>query len=137
MTELFEFLGTYWWILIVLIVFVYSAFEEWLNFKTEQRKIGASTEEMEAELDALRSEWEAERKRLNQRIQNLETIVTSEAWDTATQSREPGSTQAEAQDAVENEAPLRDALRDEEEGAQSRTQQEDKAARLARRLRNR
>ena len=141
MTELFEFLGTYWWILIVLIVFVYSAFEEWLKFKTEQRKIGASAEEMEAELDALRSEWDAERKRLNQRIQNLETIVTSEAWDTAmqgsAQSSVQDSAQTEAQNAMEDEAPLRDALLDEEDSAQGSTQQEDKAARLARRLRNR
>jgi hypothetical protein len=122
MTELLEFLGTYWWILIILIVFVYSAFEEWLEFKTEQRKIGSSTEELETELKALRQEWEAERERLNRRIQHLETIVTSEAWDTRS-----------------DEAPSEPLLSDELEESVSSSQdsQEQQAERLARRLRNR
>ncbi|MFO8232706.1 MAG: hypothetical protein R6U20_08570 [Longimonas sp.] len=119
MTELLEFLGTYWWILIVLIVFVYSAFEEWLEFKTEQRKIGASTEETEEKLEALRTEWEAERKRLNRRIQHLETIVTSEAWD-----------RAHSDDALQE--PLLDDMEPED-----RSSHEEKAEQLAQRLRNR
>jgi len=118
MTELLDFLGTYWWILIVLIVFAYSAFEEWLEFKTEQRKIGASTEETEEKLDALRSEWEAERERLNRRIQHLETIVTSEAWD-----RVHGDASSE---------PLLDDL-----DAPKEPSHKEQAERLAQRLRNR
>jgi biopolymer transport protein ExbB/TolQ len=119
MTELLEFLGTYWWILIILIVFVYSAFEEWLEFKTEQRKIGSSTEEMEAELQSLRHEWETERKRLNRRIQHLETIVTSEVWDRAHSDR---ASQESLLDDMESE---------------DQSSQEEKAERLAQRLRNR
>ncbi|PEN06576.1 hypothetical protein CRI93_09870 [Longimonas halophila] len=119
MTELLEFLGTYWWILIVLIVFVYSAFEEWLEFKTEQRKIGASAEETEEKIDALRSECKAERERLNRRIQHLETIVTSEAWDRAHSDRA-------------SQEPLLDDM-----DSKDRSSQEEKAERLAQRLRNR
>jgi len=122
MTELFEFLGTYWWILIVLIVFAYSAFEEWLEFKTEQRKIGASTEETDEKLEALRGEWEAERKRLNRRIQHLETIVTSEAWDVA--HSDPDG------------APLLDTI-DMPDASPHEEQHEEQAARLAERLRRR
>lgn len=119
MTELLEFLGTYWWILIILLVFGYSAFEEWLEFKTEQRKIGSSTEEIEAELRALQQEWKAERERLNRRIQHLETIVTSEAWDRAHSDRT-------------SQEPLLDDVEPEDLSSQ-----EEKAERLARRLRNR
>lgn len=122
MTELFEFLGTYWWILIILIVFVYSAFEEWLKFKTEQRKIGSSTEEMEAELQALRQEWAAERERMNRRIQHLETIVTSEAWDARRSESSSGDSAAPLLDSVESD---------------DLSSQEERAKRLAQRLRNR
>lgn len=138
MAELLDFLGSYWWVLLVFTVFIYSAFEEWLQFKKEQRKIGTSTEETEEKLDELREEWEAERKRLNKRIQHLETIVTSDVWDAAygaSSDRPDRSGKFDAGDAAETSTspgPLLDDL-----DAPDDPSHEEKAERLARRLRNR
>ncbi|MES3630656.1 MAG: hypothetical protein PPP56_10885 [Longimonas sp.] len=137
MAELLDFLGSYWWVLLIFTVFIYSAFEEWLQFKTEQRKIGASTKETEEKLDELRSEWDAERKRLNKRIQHLETIVTSDVWDAAygassDASDRSGTSAGDTTETSTSHSPLLDDL-----DAPDELSHEEKAERLARRLRNR
>lgn len=61
-----------------------AGYKEWLQFKSKQQELGASTQEVEATIRRLRdrlNEVEQERDALVKRIQNLETIVTSEAWD--------------------------------------------------------
>ena len=61
-----------------------AGYKEWLQFKSKQQELGASTQEVEATIQRLRDrleEVEQEREALVKRIQNLETIVTSEAWD--------------------------------------------------------
>lgn len=73
-----------WWVLIPLAAIAVGAFSEWLKFREKQERLGVSTDEMEDELEALRTalaESEAQRAALDRRIQNLETIVTSETWD--------------------------------------------------------
>ena len=60
-------------------------FFEWLKFKRQTSQIGNTTSELEDAVISLRDEVDTlreERRALNQRIQNLEAIVTSEAWDT-------------------------------------------------------
>ncbi|NBB87063.1 MAG: hypothetical protein GVY12_12725 [Bacteroidetes bacterium] len=81
MEAFFTFLASYWWILFIFAGMGYSAFDEWLDFKKEQRKLGASTEAMGDDLEALRDEWKQERARLTRRIEHLEAIVTSQTWD--------------------------------------------------------
>ncbi len=59
-------------------------YQEWLKFRAKQQKLGASTQEVEETIRALRERLERveqERDALVSRVQNLETIVTSEAWD--------------------------------------------------------
>lgn len=81
MDAFFTFLASYWWILLIFSGMGYGAFEQWLDFKKEQRKLGASTEAVSGDLDALREEWKQERARLTRRIEHLEAIVTSQTWD--------------------------------------------------------
>ena len=81
MEAFFTFLASYWWILLIFAGMGYGAFEEWLDFKKEQRKLGASTEAVGDDLEALRDEWTQERARLTRRIEHLEAIVTSQTWD--------------------------------------------------------
>jgi|GEM_PF-599616 len=81
MDALFTFLASYWWILLIFAGMGYGAFEEWLDFKREQRKLGASAEEMSEDLTDLKQEWKEERVRLTRRIEHLEAIVTSQTWD--------------------------------------------------------
>ena len=114
MAEILDVLGSYWWVLVILIVFVYSAFEEWLSFKSKQRELGASADDLEDRLDAMQREWDAERTQLKQRIEHLETIVTSETWD-----------------ALHDDATV--PLTDQHE----EPSQQEKAERVARHLRNR
>jgi uncharacterized protein YlxW (UPF0749 family) len=72
------------WVLIPLAAILMGAFKEWLQFKEKQDKLGASTTEIEEALHALEEELRRRDEReqaLERRIQNLETIVTSETWD--------------------------------------------------------
>jgi septal ring factor EnvC (AmiA/AmiB activator) len=72
------------WVLIPLAAILVGGFTEWLKFKEKQDKLGASTTEIEDELHALEAELrrrDEQQQALERRIQNLETIVTSETWD--------------------------------------------------------
>jgi len=73
------------WILIPLAAIALAGFAEWLKFKRHTASIGESTVELAADIEGLKEEIEElrqERLRLVRRVQNLETIVTSEAWET-------------------------------------------------------
>lgn len=74
-----------WWIVIIVLAsLALGGFTEWLKFKGKQEKLGASTSELESELQDLKEtlrEREQRQQALERRIQNLETIVTSESWD--------------------------------------------------------
>lgn len=72
------------WILIPLAAIAVGAFEQWLKFKAKQDKLGTSAAQLESAVDELSKQLEASeesRKNLQQRVQNLETIVTSVDWD--------------------------------------------------------
>jgi len=61
-----------------------AGYKEWLKFRAKQQELGASTQEVEETIHVLQErvdELEQERDALIKRVQNLETIVTSEAWD--------------------------------------------------------
>jgi hypothetical protein len=77
----------YWvWVLIPLVAILVGGFQEWLKFKEKQAKLGNSTRELGHTISSLRSSIQAveqERDALVRRIQNLEAIVTSQAWDEA------------------------------------------------------
>jgi FtsZ-binding cell division protein ZapB len=60
-----------------------AGYKEWLKFKSKHQELGTSTREVEAQIEALQdrlAHLEDERDALRERVQNLETIVTSEAW---------------------------------------------------------
>ena len=78
------------WILIPLAALAVGAFEQWLKFRAKQEKLGTSTKQLEGVVEDLTErleDSEATRARLEQRIQNLETIVTSVDWDKVTALR--------------------------------------------------
>lgn len=113
---------TFVWILIPIAGIALAGFSEWLKFKRETAAIGTTTLELEDAVTSLRGEVDTlheERRALNQRVQNLEAIVTSEAWDTL--GRDPELARAKT-------PPLQ--LPDPEE-----TDEAEQIAKMARRLR--
>ncbi len=72
------------WVLIPLAALAAGAFKEWLKFKAKQDRLGTSAAELERVVDGLREDLkqsEDSRRHLVERLQNLETIVTTEMWD--------------------------------------------------------
>lgn len=77
-------------ILVILLVFaipilgiLLAGYKERLKFEAKHQELGRSTREVENRLETLREDierLEEIRDSLEQRVQNLETIVTSEAW---------------------------------------------------------
>ena len=84
------------WILIPLAGIFAGMFSEWLKFREKQIQLGNSADHLKQEVDALRSALDkstTDNKALIERIQNLETIVTSVEWDqlnTSLESEEGG-----------------------------------------------
>ncbi len=72
------------WILIPIAGILLGAFKEWLSFKEKQLALGESTEHLETKVNDLLKKLESsesEKSALLTRLQNLETIVTSQVWD--------------------------------------------------------
>ena len=116
------------WILIPIAGILFGAFKEWLNFKEKQLQLGESTEHLEAKVEKLISaleKSEAEKEGLLNRVQNLETIVTSQVWDVLLDENKPADIKKLE---VESLKPKLELPPEQEEAA-------DKAEKLARRLR--
>lgn len=109
-----------------------GAFKEWLQFKQTQNQLGTSTENLERKVDVLEKalkDSEANSALLVERIQNLETIVTSHEWDTLDDQLLKSA--SEASKDTENKSPL---LADQIHPPEDEAASMNKAARLARRL---
>ena len=120
------------WVLIPIAGILAGAFKEWLQFKQTQNQLGTSTEKLEKKVELLEKALmasEEKRGQLIERIQNLETIVTSPDWDTLSDPllKEDTRTLTEEEGASTR---LHDATPLKEDIPVSMT----KAARLARRL---
>ena len=103
-----------------------AGYKEWLKFKSKHQELGTSTREVEERIEALQdhlAHLEQERDALQERVQNLETIVTSEAW-IAEHDESAGAP------SLSEEAPLE--LPEAEDSSQDDA---DHTAELARRLR--
>lgn len=60
-----------------------AGYKEWLEHKAQHQALGPTSEEIDERLRSLHerlNHLEQERNALRERVQNLETIVTSEAW---------------------------------------------------------
>ncbi len=71
---------------IVAIIFgiLYAGYEQWLKHQARREEAGVPVQELEATLEELQQQVAAQEEReaeMKRRIQNLEAIVTSEAWD--------------------------------------------------------
>ncbi len=114
------------WVLIPISFILVGAFNEWLKFKSKQTQLGTSASELEGtvnDMAARLEKSEADRESLIRRVQNLETIVTSQMWDALhDDSLEPAQ-----KDVALAEARTSLALPDEEQDAE-------RVARMARRM---
>lgn len=113
------------WVLIPLAAILMGGFKEWLAFKAKQEQLGTSTRELEETMHRLEralEESEEQRKAVERRLQNLETIVTSQAWDALHEGERLSSEQA---------PPL---SLDDELAAREEPSDTEKAERLARQL---
>ena len=122
MTEFLPFV----WVLIPLAAIAVGAFKEWLKFKAKQDRLGTSAAQLEKAVESLREDLERSeesRRRVVQRLQNLETIVTAEMWDVV-----HGEGERSAQ-ATRPRKPVLELPEDEDETA-------DQVSRIADRLRN-
>lgn len=70
------------WVLIPLAAILAGTFSEWVKVRAKQRNLGASTDELERIVERLRAEGLERQESLERRIANLETILTSQTWDT-------------------------------------------------------
>jgi predicted nuclease with TOPRIM domain len=80
-----------------------SGYKEWLEFKSKHQELGTSAREIDDRLRALRdrlADLEEERDALRDRVQNLETIITSEAWITGHEETDATSLDAAEADAL-------------------------------------
>ena len=76
-----------------------AGYKEWLEFKSRHQELGSSTRKVEERLQSLHDRLtavEQERDALQERVQNLETIVTSEAWITEHEATDAPLDAAEA-----------------------------------------
>jgi hypothetical protein len=64
------------WILIPLAAILSGTLRQWMRSRATERQLGSSTRELEGEIATLRRANDD----LNQRLQNLETIVVSQTW---------------------------------------------------------
>ena len=116
------------WIIIPVIAILAGTFKEWLQFKEKQNQLGSSTENLEIKVESLSKaleESESHRLALIERIQNLETIVTSQEWD---------SLDTDQLALTEKEQPKKRLLDDLNAEEDSITHSRAKASRLAKRL---
>lgn len=74
-------MGDNWWVLIPVIAILAGSFDQWVKLNAKQRKLGTSTEELEEAVEGIKQELKNQQQKLEQRIANLETIITSQTWD--------------------------------------------------------
>jgi tRNA A37 N6-isopentenylltransferase MiaA len=88
------------WLIIPVIAILSGAFKTWLKVKAQQRVLGASNQELEQEVAALRRDRDA----LHQRVENIEAIVVSQTWNAVQdQSLPPAEREMRVASAVRRE----------------------------------
>ncbi|PSQ62673.1 MAG: hypothetical protein BRD27_01835 [Bacteroidetes bacterium QH_10_64_19] len=100
-----------------------AGYREWLDYRAQHQTLGPTAEELKERFQSLHEridDLERERDALQKRVQNLETIVTSEAWiadhDDATALAEltlPPDRESESQSETEHSAKIARRLRSE------------------------
>jgi phosphoenolpyruvate-protein kinase (PTS system EI component) len=76
-----------WWVLIPVVAILAGSFDQWAKLNAKQRKLGTSADELEKAVDDIKKELKAQQQKLEQRIANLETIITSQTWDVLQDSK--------------------------------------------------
>jgi phosphoenolpyruvate-protein kinase (PTS system EI component) len=70
-----------WWVIIVIVAIVAGSFDQWVKLNSKQRDLGTSAGELEKAVAEIKEELKAQQQKLEQRVANLETIITSQTWD--------------------------------------------------------
>lgn len=73
-----------WVYLIPIVAILVGGFTEWLKFKEKQLKLGDTTNVLSGNLDHITSQLDTalqNNERLQERVKNLEAIVTTQVWD--------------------------------------------------------
>jgi hypothetical protein len=71
-----ESLNGFAWVIIPVVAILAGTVRTWIRVQASQRRLGVSTNELEAEVAALQKA----KQELTDRVQNLETIVVSQTW---------------------------------------------------------
>ena len=69
------------WVLIPVVAILAKVAKEWIRVSAGQRALGASSRETEKAVADLTRAFEAQKQEMQQRIENLEAIVSSQTWN--------------------------------------------------------
>jgi vacuolar-type H+-ATPase subunit I/STV1 len=110
----------------------YAGYRQWLRYQTRKLEARGTTDEIQETLDRLRKQQDA----LERRMQNIEMIVTSEAWDEADRT-DRGADRASSTAAASEAPPETDSGElDVESLGDDAGSAADQVERIARRLRS-
>jgi len=70
-----------WFLLIPIVAILAKVAREWIRVSASQRALGTSSRETEQAVAELTRSFEAQKRELSQRIENLEAIVASQTWN--------------------------------------------------------
>jgi hypothetical protein len=70
------------WVLVIPVVAIMAKVaREWIRVNASQRALGMSGRETERAVAELTKSFEAQKRELSQRVENLEAIVASQTWN--------------------------------------------------------
>jgi len=69
------------WVLIPIVAILAKVVRDWIRVSASQRALGASSRETERAVAELTRSFEAQKRELAQRVENLEAIVASQTWN--------------------------------------------------------
>jgi ferritin-like metal-binding protein YciE len=69
------------WVLIPVVAILAKVAREWIRVSASQKALGTSSRETEKTVAELTRAFEAQKREMQERIENLETIVSSQTWN--------------------------------------------------------
>jgi hypothetical protein len=69
------------WVLIPIVAILAKVIRDWIRVSASQRALGASSRETEKAVAELTRAFEAQKREMAERIENLEAIVASQTWN--------------------------------------------------------
>ena len=69
------------WIWIPIVAILAGVMSDYIKMRSKQTELGADSGAFKKEIEDLKTQLKSQKEQYEQRIANLETIVTSQSWD--------------------------------------------------------